>query len=411
MATILFYAIIAIVVFNYLLDSLLSYLNKTKWTDSLPVELADVFDKEKYDKSLNYKKESYRFSLYSGLFSFVVMLLFLLLGGVQYIDALSRNFSANPILIALIFTAVIGLLSDILGTPFEVYSTFVIEQKFGFNTTTVKTFIADKFKGLILGAVIGGGMLAAFMWFCLTMGSLFWIWVWLAFFAFSLFMAYFYSNLIVPLFNKQTPLEDGSLRNAIETFCAKASFPLDNVYVIDGSKRSNRANAYFTGFGKRKRIVIYDTLREQLSEDEIVAVLAHEIGHYKRKHITKGLISSFLQMGGTLFILSLFINMPVFHEAFGVTLPAIHIGLLSFAILYSPVSMLMGLAGNFFSRKNEYQADAYAASFGLTDALVSGLKKLSANSLSNLTPHPVYVFFHYSHPPLLERIRAMRKNA
>jgi len=338
------------------------------------------------------------------------MLLFLLLDGVKYTDSIAHNITSNPILIALLFAGIIGLASDILGIPFEIYGTFVLEQKFGFNTTTKTTFIADKVKGLLLSAILGGGMLAAFIWFCLSMGGLFWVWVWLAFFSFSLFMAYFYSNLIVPLFNKQTPLESGILRNSIEVFCTKANFPLDNVYVIDGSKRSNRANAYFTGFGKRKRIVIYDTLRAQLSEDEIVAVLAHEIGHYKCKHVIKGLISSFFQMGGTMFLLSLFISKPIFIEAFGLNAPAIHVGLLSFAILYSPLSLLIGLVGNYFSRKNEYQADAFASSFGLTEALISGLKKLSANNLSNLTPHALYVFFHYSHPPLLERIRAMRKN-
>lgn len=411
MSTLIFQAIILITIFNYLLDSVLSYLNKSRWTNVLPNELQDVFDKEKFEKSLKYKKESYNFSFLSGLLSFVLMLLFLLLDGVKYTDNLARNFSStNPIVIALLFAAIIALVSDLLSLPFQLYSIFVLEQKYGFNTTTIKTFVADKCKSFVLGGVIGGLMLAAFIWFCLTMGNFFWIWVWFAFFSFSLFMAYFYSNLIVPLFNKQTPLESGSLRELIEAFCVKANFPLDNVFIIDGSKRSNRANAYFTGFGKRKRIVIYDTLREQLDENEIVAVLAHEIGHYKRKHIVKGILSSFLQMGATLYLLSFFINLPMFHEAFGVSQPAIHIGLLSFAILYSPISMIIGLVGNYYSRKNEYEADAYASSYGLTEALISGLKKLSANNLSNLTPHPIYVFFHYSHPPLLERIRAMRKN-
>jgi STE24 endopeptidase len=409
MATILFYVIIAIIVANYLLDRYLSYLNKTHWVNSLPAELTDVYNEEKFQQSISFRQESYRFSIVSESFSFLILLFFLLLGGVALVDGWARTFTTNAVFIALIFTAIIGFASDLLSTLFEVYDTFVLEQKYGFNTTTYKTFVLDKIKGLLLGAIIGGGLLAAFIWFYQAAGQWFWLWAWVAFSAFSLFMTYFYSNIIVPLFNKQKPLEEGSLRSAIETFCRKADFPLDNVYVINGSKRSTRANAYFTGFGKRKRIVLYDTLREQLTEGEIVAVLAHEVGHYKRKHVKMGMISSFLQMGGSLFILSLFINQPVFHEALGVNLPAIHVGLLSFGILYTPVSMMLGLVGNYYSRKHEYQADAFAASFDLSNDLISGLKKLSSNNLSNLTPHPVYVFFHYSHPTLLERIKAMEK--
>jgi STE24 endopeptidase len=411
MAAILFYVIIAIIIANYLLDRYLSFLNKTHWIDSLPAELADVYSEEKFQQSITFRKESYCFSIISESFSFLILLLFLLLGGVALVDGWARNFTSNPIFIALIFTAIIGLVSDLLSTPLDVYDTFVLEQKYGFNTTTYRTFILDKLKGLLLGGIIGGGLLAAFIWFCQIAGSWFWLWAWLAFSAFSLFMTYFYSNIIVPIFNKQEPLEAGSLREAIETFCQKADFPLDNVYVINGSKRSTRANAYFTGFGKRKRIVLYDTLREQLTENEIVAVLAHEVGHYKRKHVKMGMVSSFIQMGASLFILSLFINQPVFHEALGVNLPAIHVGLLSFGILYTPVSMILGLIGNHYSRKHEFQADAFAVSFNLSDNLISGLKKLSSNNLSNLTPHPVFVFFHYSHPPLLERIKAMEKIA
>jgi STE24 endopeptidase len=285
---------------------------------------------------------------------------------------------------------------------------FHIEEKYGFNKTTPKLFVFDKLKGWLLTIILGGGLMALFFWFYQVFGSLFWLYAWGVMVFFMVFMAMFYSNLIVPLFNKQTPLEDGELREAIQAFSDKAGFKLKNIYVIDGSKRSTKANAYFTGLGSKKRIVLYDTLIKQLSVNEIVAVLAHEIGHYKKKHSIQGIALSVIQTGLMLFILSLFISNTNFSKALGVELPGIHIGLIAFGILFSPISTILGIGMNILSRRNEYQADAYAASFGLADDLIGGLKKLTKNNLSNLTPHPAYVFFHYSHPTLLQRMRKIR---
>jgi STE24 endopeptidase len=299
--------------------------------------------------------------------------------------------------------------SDILNTPFSIYDTFVIEEKFGFNKTTPKIYVLDKIKGWLLSAIIGGGILALIVWFYETVGELFWVYTWIAISAFMIFMSMFYSSLIVPLFNKQTPLEEGELKDEIQGFSSKVGFKLQNIFVIDGSKRSTKANAYFSGLGAKKRIVLFDTLIKDLSVREIVAVLAHEIGHYKKKHTLISIVISILQTGITLYILSLFINNPELSKSLGSDIPSFHLGLIAFGVMYSPVSTIIGLAMNIFSRKNEYQADKFADDNFDGEELISSLKKLSRNNLSNLTPHPAYVFFHYSHPTLLQRIRAIRK--
>lgn len=299
--------------------------------------------------------------------------------------------------------------SDVLQTPFEVYDTFVIEEKYGFNKTTPKIFVLDKIKGWLLGAVIGGGLLALIIFIYQKTQNLFWIYAWLVVSAFSVFILLFYSNLIVPLFNKQTPLPEGGLRDAIQQFSDKVGFRLDNIFVINGSKRSTKANAYFTGFGAKKRIVLFDTLIEEMEIEEIVAVLAHEIGHYKKKHVLQGLIISLLHTGAILFVFSLLIGNPLLSRALGVETPNFHIGLVAFGILYSPVSFVLDIFMNILSRKNEYEADAFAAQNYQPEALASALKKLSVKNLSNLTPHPLYVFFHYSHPTLLQRLQHLKK--
>jgi STE24 endopeptidase len=297
--------------------------------------------------------------------------------------------------------------SEILFLPFGLYHTFVLEERFGFNKTTRATFITDKLKGWLLAVVLGGPLLSAVIWFYQVTQSNFWIYVWLLMGGFTIFLAMFYSTLIVPLFNKQTPLEQGALRDAIEAFSCKAGFQLENVFVIDGSRRSTKANAYFAGLGGKKRIVLYDTLIKDLEVEELVAVLAHEIGHYKKKHTIKGIAAALAQTGVMLYILSLFIVSPVLSSALGATTHSFHLALISFSLLYSPLSTVMGLAMNSFSRKNEYEADRFAALNFSAASLGSALKKLSVNNLSNLTPHPAYVFFNYSHPPLLQRLRAM----
>jgi STE24 endopeptidase len=403
----IFTIIVAIVIFNYVFSRLLEYLNSTRYSASIPGELEDVYDKEKYQKSMAYKKVNYRFAILTGTFSLAVILLMLFYSGFAFADDLVRNVTQHPILVALLFFGMLMFASDLINIPFTLYDTFVIEERFGFNKTTVKTFIFDKLKSWMLGIIMGGGILAVIVWFYTLTGKNFWIFAWIFISIYTIFMYMFYSNLIVPLFNKQTPLEDGELRDAITAFSEKAGFKLKNVFVIDGSKRSTKANAYFTGLGAKKRIVLYDTLINDLETDEIVGVLAHEIGHYKKKHTLTGVILSIIQTGALLFILSLFVGSPVLSEALDASVPSFHIGLIAFGILYSPLSLILGIGMNIMSRKNEYQADRYASEMFRPQPLVDALKKLSRKNLSNLTPHPVYVFFHYSHPPLYQRVKAL----
>ncbi len=407
MAEILFYIIIAIIVFEYLLERTLDYLNSTYWNNELPHELEGIYDTQKYRKSQDYLRVNQRFSQLTDTFSFVLMMLMLIFGGFAFLDGFVRQYTTDPIMMALLYFGILGLAADILSTPFSVYDTFVIEEKFGFNKTTVKTFILDKVKGWVLGMIIGGGLLSLVIWIYEATGQWFWLIAWGVLSVFMIFMTMFYSNVIVPLFNKQTPLEEGDLREAIENFAARVGFRLKNIYVIDGSKRSTKANAYFSGLGARKRIVLYDTLIKDHTTEELVGVLAHEIGHYKKKHTLTGTILSVLQTGLMLFILSLFLDNPVLAAALGVSEPSFHIGILTFGLLYSPFSMVTGLIMNMISRKNEYAADNYAGINYNPESLGSALKKLSVNNLSNLRPHPAYVFFNYSHPPLLKRLAAL----
>lgn len=404
-ASTLFYILIAIIIISFVIDKLIDILNEKHFDDSIPEKLNDVYDKEEYKKSQAYKKTNAQFSKISSLFSLALTLSFFFFDGFKFIDDFARNYADNPIIITLIFFGIIMIGSDILSLPFSYYKTFVIEEKFGFNKTTKATFWLDKVKGWLMTIVLGGGILALIIWFYQITGSDFWIYAWCLVAVFSVFMNMFYAKLIVPLFNKQTPLEEGNLKSAIENYAQKVGFTINNIFVIDGSKRSTKANAYFSGFGSQKRITLYDTLVNDLEEDEIVAVLAHEVGHYKKKHIIFNLFTSLLLTGLTLYILSLFINSPLLSEALGVNIPSFHIGLIAFGILYSPISELTGLFMNYVSRKFEYQADDYAKSTFAGEPLISSLKKLSKNSLSNLTPHPAYVFMHYSHPTLLQRVK------
>jgi len=404
----LFYIILAIVVFDFALERLLDWLNSTRWSSKLPAELKGIYDPDRYEKSQQYEKENQKFGKLTSSFSLVLMVAMLFLAGFAVVDNWAREISANQIVIALVFFGILGLVMDIVNTPFSLYDTFVIEEKYGFNKTTLKTFILDKAKGWILSLIIGGGLLALIIWFYMLTGKMFWIYTWLLMSAFMVFITMFYSTLIVPLFNKQTPLEEGELKTAIRNFAEKVNFKLDNIFVIDGSKRSTKANAYFSGLGAKKRIVLFDTLIEDLDTEEIVAVLAHEIGHYKKKHTKKGMIISVLQTGLTLYILSLLIVNPELSKALGAEQTGFHLGLIAFGILYSPVSTVLGLGMNIFSRKNEFEADAFAGKNYKEEALRTALKKLSVKNLSNLRPHPAVVFFHYSHPPLLERLKKLK---
>lgn len=408
MENILFYFILGFVIFDYVLEQTLNYLNSTKRSDKLPDELIGIYDDEKYKKQQQYEKTTSRFSFLTSTFSFIIIILMLSFNGFYLIDLWVSNYFNNQILRALMFFGIIMFASDILNIPFSIYSTFVIEQKFGFNKTKPLTFILDKIKSWLITIIIGGGILAFIVWIYMQTQQMFWIYVWVAISIFTIFITMFYSSLIVPLFNKQVPLEDGELRNEINKFAEKVGFKLNNIYRINGSKRSTKANAYFSGLGPKKRIVLYDTLINELTVSELVAVLAHEIGHYKSKHVLKNIVLSIFQTGVILYILSLFIGNPILSEALGSQSYSFEINLIAFSLLYSPISLITGIFMNIYSRKNEYQADSFAKEFYNSQDLKSALKKLSVNNLSNLTPHKLYVFFHYSHPTLLDRLKALK---
>jgi STE24 endopeptidase len=405
----LFYFIIGIIVFDYLLERFLDYLNSTRWSNKLPKELEGIYSAEKYSKSQDYEKVTTKFSVITSSFSTVAMLIVIIFGGFGFLDDLVRQYTTQPILMALLFFGIIGFAADLVLTPFSLYSTFVIEEKFGFNKTTLKTYLLDKVKGWLLGAILGGLLVSIVVWIYETTGEWFWLVAWAVIGFFTIFMTMFYSQIIVPLFNKQTPLEDGQLRNDIETFAQKVGFKVKNIFVMDGSKRSAKANAYFSGLGSKKRIVLFDTLINEHSNEELVGILAHEIGHYKKKHTITGTLMSLLQTGLLLFILSLFISNPVLSLAIGAKEGSFHMGILAFGLLYTPLSVIIGVVMNMVSRKNEFAADRFAGENFSPKPLQDALKKLSVNHLSNLQPHPAYVFFHYSHPPLLQRLKALEK--
>lgn len=410
--SILTIVIIAFILFNFILEYILDSLNAKSWDLPIPEELAGIYDKAEYEKARKYHQAKDKLSTIATILSTIITLLFLWFKGFAWTHIFISEFTASPILQTLLFFGVFVLVSDIIGLPFEIYGIFVIEEKFGFNKMTWKTYLSDKLKGYILGAIIGGILLSLFVWFYMIAGNKFWLYAWILFAAFTLFFAMFYTSLIVPIFNKLNPLENGSLREKIEIFAQKIQFPLTNIFVIDGSKRSTKANAYFSGLGSKKTIVLFDTLINEQTEDELLSVLAHEVGHYKMKHIQKSMFISILQMGALFFILQLFINKTALSAALGLQtdVPVFHLGLIAFSLLYTPISMLTGIFMNIFSRKNEFEADNYAKEhIGTADHLIAALRKLSANNLSNLNPNKWYVFFHYSHPPLLERVRNLMK--
>ena len=384
-------------------------LNYSRMSYPIPAILRDVYEEDQYRKSQDYHQANYVFSVMKDLLSTLIILAMLWFGGFALIDSIAGWISGNAIWQGLIFFGILGLASSLLSIPFDIYNTFVIEEKFGFNRTTANTFIKDLLKGWFLAALLSGGMLAGIIALYLATGPNFWLISWALITAFMLLLTYFYSSVIVPLFNKQIPLEHGSLREEIEAFAQKTGFNLSGIFVIDGSKRSTKANAYFSGFGRKKRIVLYDTLIREHSNEELVAILAHEIGHNKYRHTLKGMVAGVFQTGVMLGLFSLFAGNPLLSEALGAARPGFHLALMAFALLYSPVSQVTGLIMNVFSRKHEYQADEFAATNYNAGYLITALKKLSQSNLSNLTPHPAYVFVNYSHPPLLKRVEALMR--
>lgn len=400
----LFIIIIIILVTDFGLERFLAYLNIKMSGKELPALLKDIYDPEKYAKQQDYFRTNSRFGMLTSTFSFIIILCMFGFEGFVFVDHLVQQYIVNPIWTPIIFFGVLFFANDILNIPFEIYDTFVIEQKFGFNKITPKLYILDKLKGLGMTIILGGGILFVVIWIYTLTPTYFWLLAWAVVTAFSLFMTMFYSQIIVPLFNKQTPLEEGELRTEIEKFAIKSGFKLDNIFVIDGSKRSTKANAYFSGLGSKKRIVLYDTLMDKMTVEEIVAVLAHEVGHYKHKHT---LINFMISIPYTLLLFFAFgyiLQSDAFAQALGGSVASFHLNAIAFSILYTPISLVLDTFTNILSRKFEYQADAFAASYGYATQLESGLKKLSATSLSNLMPHPLYVFFHYSHPTLYQRI-------
>jgi len=408
-AQILFIIFIAIIVLNFALEQITKYLNAKHYNDVLPAELESVYSTEKYTKSQEYNQVNYKFGLLQSFLSFALLLLFIFFKGFKCLDVFVRHYTQNDIYVSMLYFGILFLVSTILSLPFSYYHTFVIEERFGFNKMTKALFIKDTFKSLLLALILGGLILVAVLWFYKSFPFTFWIYTWVFIALFSLFMNLFYTKLIVPLFNKLTPLEDGNLKTTLEAFAKKVAFNLKAIFLIDGSKRSTKANAYFSGFGKTKKVVLYDTLLNDLSEDEIAAVLAHEIGHYKKKHVIYNLILSILLTGVTLYLLSLFINNPILAQAVGLEKPSFHIGMIVFMILYTPISVITGLLMNILSRKFEYQADDFAKNNGYATNLIVALKKLSVKSLSNLTPHKFYVFLNYSHHTLFQRIQNLKQ--
>jgi STE24 endopeptidase len=401
---IIFLLIISI---EFVFEKVLAYLNYRSLKDDLPENLEGIYEADKYRKSIAYNRENARFGFLTSIISFILIVILIATGFFGSLDGWVRTFIHYEILISLVFFGILFIASDILNTPFSLYDTFVIEEKYGFNKTTPKTYILDKLKGYLLAIIIGGILITALLMLIQFMGQPFWIYFWIIIAAFSVFMNIFYTTLIVPLFNKLQPIDNDELKNAILDYSRGVNFPLDNVFMIDGSKRSTKANAYFSGLGKKKKIVLFDTLIDNHSTDELVAVLAHEVGHYKKKHVIMGLISSILQTGVMLFIMSLMIFNPLLSEAFGGNQLSIHLNLLAFFILFSPISTITGIIMNVISRKNEFAADKYAALTFKPEPLQEALKKLSVNNLGNLTPHPWHVFVSYSHPPLLSRLDAL----
>ena len=404
------FIIIFLLIFNYIFSTVLEFINNKNWKDLIPKELKNYYSKEKYLKARNYKKEHGKISFISSTLSTIITLSLLYLGIYGWVsDYFVMNYENYFIQSGLFFLSFF-LLNTIVSIPFQYYSTFYIEEKYGFNKTTLKVFVTDRIKGILLSILIGGLILFIALFIYKKIENNFWVYLWIFISAFIIFLQMFYTSLIVPLFNKLTPLEEGSLKNKINEYSKKIGYSIDNIFIIDGSKRSTKANAYFSGIGPKKTIALFDTLVEKHTEEELVSVLAHEVGHYKKKHICQGLIISILQIALMTFLLELCLNNEILINALGGTTPTFHLGIIIFSFLFSPIGLIMGTLMNIISRKNEFEADNYAKETFNGDSLVLALKKLSVDSLSNIYPHPLYVFFHYSHPPLLERIKKIEGN-
>ena len=402
--------LLILIAFNYIFSTLLEYLNDRNWKDEIPKSLKDFYQKDKYLKAKEYKKINGKLSFISSTISFLITISLLVLGIYGKVsDYFMINYQ-NIFVQSSLFFLSFYVLNLIVSTPFQYYSTFSIETKFGFNKTTLKTFVLDKLKGMFLSLTIGGILLYVALILYSKISNGFWIYLWLGLSLFTLFIQMFYTTLIVPLFNKLTPLEDGSLKNKIENYSKEIGYSLSNIFVIDGSKRSTKANAFFSGIGPKKTIALFDTLLEKHTEEELVAVLAHEVGHYKKNHIFQGLVLTIIQIGLMTYLLELCLNSSNLINSLGGEITSFHLGLIVFSMLFSPIGLLIGVFTNILSRKNEYEADKFAKQTYSGKDLELALKKLSVDSLSNIYPHPFYVFVHYSHPPLIKRLEALNSS-
>ena len=400
--------ILAALIGDYTLNLFADELNLSRLRSEVPGPFKDVYDPEKYRKSQEYLRANTRFSRIVSTFDLAVLLVFWFSGGFQYVDGIVRFTGMGPIATGLAFVGVLILAKGVLCLPFAIYDTFVIEERFGFNRTTVKTFVMDRIKGVLLGVALGGPLLAAILWFFNYAGRFAWVYCWIAATVYTLFIHYIAPTWIMPLFNKFTELAEGDLKTAIFAYADSIRFPLNSVHVMDGSKRSRKSNAFFTGFGKNKRIVLFDTLVENHTVGELVAVLAHEMGHYKKKHILKGMLLGILETGLIFYLLSVFISSQGLFEAFFMEHISVYAGLVFFGMLFAPLEFFLGLITLAISRKNEYEADRFAVTTTRARGpMIAALKKLSVDNLSNLLPHPLHVFLSYSHPPILDRIAAI----
>lgn len=397
---------------SYLVALVADVLNLSRLKPELPEEFADVYDADKYRQSQAYLRATTRFGWVSGTFHLAALLVFWFAGGFPFLERQVLSVNQGPLLTGLIYMGTLVLLRTALALPFRIYNTFVIEERFGFNKTTWKTFVVDMLKALVLGTLLGLPLLAGILAFFQYAGSNAWWYCWAAVTLFMLVVQFVAPTWIMPLFNKFTPIEDGELKSAIMSYARSIRFPLKNVFIMDGSKRSTKANAFFTGFGKNKRIVLFDTLIDQHTVAELVAVLGHEMGHYKKRHIFWMLVFGVLQMGVVFYLLSLFLSYAPLFRAFYMETPSIYAGLIFFSMLYAPIDFFAGLLMQMMSRRNEYAADRFAVTTTRDNrSLITALKKLSVRNLSNLTPHPLYVFLNYSHPPVLQRIRTIGATA
>ncbi|MBW2442101.1 MAG: M48 family metallopeptidase [Deltaproteobacteria bacterium] len=393
---------------DFLLNGLADYLNLTRLRDELPAGFEGVYDPDRYRQSQAYLRANTRFGWITAAFDLIILLAFWFGKGFPLLDQWVRSFNYGPVVCGLIYMATLMLFKATLSLPFSLYHTFVIEERFGFNQTTWSTYILDRLKGLLLAVLLGAPLLGAVLAFFEYAGANAWWLCWAAVTLYMLGVQFIAPTWIMPLFNKFTPLETGELKSAILSYADSIKFPIENVYVMDGSKRSRKSNAFFTGFGAHRRIVLFDTLIKQHTTGELVAILAHEMGHYKKRHIIESLIFGILQMGLMLYLLSLFISYPGLFEAFYMSQPSVYAGLIFFAMLYSPLGFFVGLFLQKRSRTNETAADRFSVETTRDpQSMVDALKKLSVHNLSNLLPHPFYVFLNYSHPPVLQRIEAI----